>query len=397
MFSHEIPQGERAYFNRRLAPGIIQHQFHRVPSWEAQCDPTTLEYTVLSTMKDRGIFSLIAFERAATSVIGPKEGVAHPVDIIGDQGGPAVFVTGAYFLHLPYYFKPHGGVPLHDQFLYWTVGETSLTPNFLPFDTPYQDVMKKRIMSDGSFYSTGPSLNKELDLSRPDFSRLNTSKGRYQYLAYDDLGNTIRNPMWEDRQTFDRMYQEVQLAQTHGKQMGPGLAIEAKALHQAGRTPRLQPGRNIIFSAAAPAHPLIRTSWAFVPANLSHASQPNERSGISRHPTGELLSHAYTCIRADGLTLNEFRTLVKAGSEYLGLSFEDIMEDEVWANDGGGSIFQIFVDADGNKELLVSGGQATQMHPLPLTTMREVPHAVKIGVYNDDRPATAYALTKLTT
>ncbi|KAG6834432.1 hypothetical protein H0H93_009654, partial [Arthromyces matolae] len=247
---NSISRNSLAYFNRVLAPGIVQHRFHRVPNWDAQFGPSTPEHVVLLVMKNDGVYSLISFEKSHTSLIGPAEGLVHPKDIIQNQRGPALFVTGGFFLHFPSYFKPPGGEPLHNEFFNWTVGETSLTQNSVPFDPAYADVMKKRVMSDGSFYTTGPSLNEELDLSMPHFTRVNSPAGRYHYLAYDDTGHPIPNPIWKDLQSFDRTYNDILKSKAyHSMGGGPSLAIELECLRQTGRVVKKQRDGSVKFAA----------------------------------------------------------------------------------------------------------------------------------------------------
>lgn len=369
-----------AYIKRVIAEGYTQHRFHRVQDWESQYGPITPQHNVLKVMKADTVYSLIVVDNAVTSVVGPASGVVHPTAIAKTQVGPALLVTGGFFIHKAQFFKPRGGMPYGDNYLHWTVGETSLTPNWVPVDSAYGDVMKKRIMSDGSFITSGPTLNDNLDLSRPHFTEASTSKMRFQYDAYDENGQLLPNPMAGDLQHFDKVYQEMIERMAKGLVGGPSLNVDVETLKAGGRHPMRNDSGNITLAAQAPSHPFIRTPWAFVPANLSHASQPNERCGITHHSNGVIVSHACTSLRKKGLDLNEFRALMIAGTEYLGFPFQEIGQDDVWANDGGGSIFQIFEDQHGTLELFACGGQAVQNYPLDISTtdMRDVPHAILI-------------------
>ncbi|WP_117196203.1 hypothetical protein [Rhizobium terrae] len=164
------------------------------------------------------------------------------------------------------------------------------------------------------------------------------------------------------------------------------MQIEAEGLAAAGKSPIQKADGTFKFAAAEPSHPHVKSVWAQVPGNLSHVGQPNERSGLSnhqdltKHAGGSVLCHAYTSERSKGLIINDFRLLVEQGAQFVGLSLADLPDNEAWANDGGPSVFHIFVDEAGGLRFLAKGGlevQSEELHIDP-SSLRMAPNVIVI-------------------
>lgn len=372
--SHEDTLTHAGLVTEVLSDGITRHRFFRHLNWEHAYAGGTLVHAVLSHMKDRGVYSLIKVERAKTHATGPIAGVATALEIVGNERGPLVAVNGGFFIHYPRLFLDieKGGL-LSDSHLYLPVGRTTLTDRYVPVPPAYEEELRFREMGDGSGFTVGPSLGQPLAVTAPSFTKVNSLLGRFHYFARNSWGEKIRSPLWESFANWDKQYEDF-LAR---EGTTTTVKIEKEGLTAAGKFEFRKDDNSVQYAANAPENEYIRSYWARLPGNLSHAMEPNERSGVSRHD-GTWLFHAYTCARPDGLTINEFRQVVRAGASFLGFSLDTIPNDHAWANDGDPSIFQLFVGKDGNRRLLARGGDDDQKEYLEINTekMRQVPNAI---------------------
>ncbi|KAF8887082.1 hypothetical protein BD779DRAFT_1672852 [Infundibulicybe gibba] len=329
-------------------------------------------------MNSQGAYNLIQVKNTSTSVIGMHEGMNNPLDLVKSLNGPSIVVNGGFFILYPeFYHEDEKGEPLHQRFYTYPVGETSLTQDYVRASDGYKDLLKLRTMTNGTTYTTGPSLKSALPFVEPDFTAINSKAGRFNYYAMDSNGSKIKSPLWASLRTWDDQYEDLQKLKEANIPTTLSVDIEVESLTAAAQKPIFSPDGSFSFASGPPRDRYIRGVWPRVPGSLSHVKQPNERSGISRHEGSELF-HAYTSQRSQGLTMNDFRTLMQEGTRFVGLSLENIPDDDAWANDGGPSIFQFFVGADGTKRLLASGGLNEQSFEpsINLKDMRKVPNAV---------------------
>ncbi|KAJ7192342.1 hypothetical protein GGX14DRAFT_578207 [Mycena pura] len=293
-----LAQLGRFYFRERLAEGIVLHCFFKREGWEREFTEGSAEHKVLSSMHMDGVYTFIRVTQGHTKLIGHPGYMANPHFLTHDVPGPCIVVVGGFFNHRPSegirldYNKPYMD---RDLWAGFPVGKTSLMPGFLRIRPQYEHLYARRQLSEG-FLHIGPSLNNKIETPLPPPEGwMNKRVGSAEHWSHK---NYSKHPPME-----------------------------------------------------------IRSAHAHVAGNLTHVSQRNERSGLSRHPGGDVVAHAYTCpYRKDGLTMNEFREVIMNGTDFLGLPFERIEPHEVWANDGAGSIFQAFVDAEGTSTLLAKGG-----------------------------------------
>lgn len=357
-----------------LADGMIRYRFFRSAGWHEVHAQETLAHQVLSKMRDKGCYSVIKVERAQTKAIGPETGVASALEIVEGEQGPFIAVNGGFFIHYPrlYLDLEHGGL-LPDSRLYQSVGYTTLSQNYVPVPPAYKHELLFRKMSDGSGFTVGPSLRDPLAVATPNFTQINTILGKFSYFARDDSGQKIPSPLWESFVNWDKQYDDLL-----GRK-GTTVAVEneKEGLAGTGKFEFKTADGSVRYAANAPDNKCIRSYWARVPGNLAHVMEPNERSGVSQH-NDTWLFHAYTCDRDDGLTMNEFRTVVQAGAVFLGLTLNNIPAHQAWANDGGPSIFQLFVAKNGTVTYLAQGGRSEQNANPVINSpkKRQIPNAI---------------------
>ncbi|MCZ7465712.1 hypothetical protein [Rhizobium rhizogenes] len=357
-----------------LADGMIRYRFFRSAGWHEVDAQETLVHQVLAKMRDKGCYSVIKVERAQTKAVGPETGVASALEIVDGERGPFIAVNGGFFIHYPrlYLDIEHGGL-LPDSRLYQSVGDTTLSQNYVSVPPAYKHELLFRKMSDGSGFTAGPSLRDPLAVATPTFTQINTILGRFSHFAHDRSGRKIPSPLWESFVNWDKQYDDLL------RRKGTTVTVEneKESLAEAGKFEFYKADGSVRYAASAPDNKYIRSYWARVPGNLAHVMEPNERSGVSQH-NDTWLFHAYTCDRDDGLTMNEFRTLIQAGAVFLGLTLDKISTQQAWANDGGPSIFQLFVAEDGTMTYLAQGGQSEQNTNAVINSprKRQVPNAI---------------------
>lgn len=122
----------------------------------------------------------------------------------------------------------------------------------------------------------------------------------------------------------------------------------------------------LVTSATGHFSPHIRTVWAQVPGNFSHANEPNERNAVTEHPDGTLLSHTYTSRRKYVLSVNQQRELLVEGAWFLGFAFHEVGRDKAYDLDGGPSVLQEYINQDKKITVLSSGGLASARQEYPL-------------------------------
>ncbi|KAF8886214.1 hypothetical protein BD779DRAFT_1673379 [Infundibulicybe gibba] len=312
-------------------------------------------------MNSQGAYNLIQVKNTSTSVIRMHEGMNNPFDLVKSLNGPSIVVNGGFFILYPeFYHEDEKGEPLHQRFYTYPIGETSLTQDYVPVSDGYKDLLKLRTMTDGTTYTIGPSLKSALPFVEPDFTAINSKAGRFNFYAMDSNGSKIESPLWASLRTWDDQYEDLQKLKEANIPTTLSVDIEVESLTAAAQKPIFSPDGSFSFASGPPA------------IDISEESGP-EFPAISPMP-----SSLMNVPRSQGLTINEFRTLMQEGTRFVGLSLENIPDDEAWANDGGMSIFQFFVGADGTKRLLASGGLNEQSFEpsINLKDMRKVPNAV---------------------
>ncbi|KAJ7124363.1 hypothetical protein C8R44DRAFT_917024 [Mycena epipterygia] len=295
---------------------------------------------------------------------------------MADLHGPCVVVAGC-FIHYPELFRSDvDGSRLHQKFYQHPVGETSVSRQFLPTPTMYADLFKRRVLDDG-FFSVGPSLNHPLDKPDPTFKEINTSKGRYEYFAKNPELEKIASPLTASLQRCDDAWNEARELRAMGKRVPFGQETEEAALRNEGKKPLKNKDGSERFANAAPTSRLPRCSFLVIFLIFMRRTSAPAYRAISGN---EVVAHAITGYRYNAQSTKEFRELIMNGTGLLGLPFEKIAKDEVWANDGGPSIFQAFVGANG-KATLLAKGEEEQVYPLrwEVVKVRTIANAIVIG------------------
>ncbi|NSZ14673.1 hypothetical protein FY134_27485 (plasmid) [Agrobacterium fabrum] len=360
-----------------LCPGIDHLRFERTPGWQTGHNDERVS-RVLSMMKDKGALSVVQVSKPETTISSPTGGIAAPLDLIKRLEGPFLAVNGGFFIHLPYLFRTNEGhLMTHDK-LNFTVGPTSATEEtgkYVPIPEAYADELKKREMTDNTFLHTGPSLNQLMEFEDVSFKDINTPLGRFRYFAMSPEGEKIASPVFFDLKKFDEQYEEWAKDEDFQGATTMQRKTEEEWLADAMKKQTIGDNGELAYASRPPANAHIKSVWASIPGNLSHLTEPNERSGVSRHKRAWVFA-AYNSKRNEGLTMNEFSSLFKEVLALLGHTIGN--DDDIWANDGGPSIFQIFKDKDGSIKLLAQGDLSQQKRVMALdpSTMRKVPNAM---------------------
>ncbi|MCW8059635.1 hypothetical protein [Agrobacterium tumefaciens] len=361
-----------------LSEGITYYRFQRTAGWEIAHPDNSAIHSILSLMKDGGAFTVIRIANARTKTVSPSSGVETSLEIVRDLRGPFVAINGGFFIHLPKLFRGEDGFLLPDDKVTQTVGPTSateLTGQYVEVPPAYADHLKRREMTDGSFYYAGPSLGQPLAVTTTNFDRINTSEGRFNYFARDPEGNTIASPVWASLKEWELQRQENEASKDFQAATTMRTDTEDAYLVDAMKRKAILSDGTLQYASAPPANKFVKGFWAQKPGNFSHVNEPNERAGILRGE-GAWYFFTYTSQREEGVIIDAFGDLAKAFAAH----FEKMIPtgDEIWANDGGPSIGLMFVDHHGAIRLLAQGGLAKQSLPIPVDPkmMRQVPNMV---------------------
>lgn len=378
MSSPFAPSAHDSLLLSELSEGITHYRFQRTEGWETAHPANSETHAMLSLMKDEGAFTVVRIANARTSTISPSSGVDISLRIIRDLKGPFVAINGGFFIHLTKLFRAADGSLLPDDKVTQTVGPSSATEHsgkYVEVHSAYADLLKKREMTDKSFFVTGPSLGQPLLIEPPTFNQLNSPAGRFNYFAIGPDGNKIASPVWASLTDWDKQrlensadpnFQTATTMRTH---------IEDDYLEEAMKRVTLLSSGELGLARAPPANEFVKSFWAQVPGNLSHVTEPNERAGVFRGQDAWYF-FAYNSLRAKGLTMNEFGTLTK---KFVALSGNVIAtDDDIWANDGGPSICILYVDGHSATRLLAQGGLLEQSANIPVDpdTMRKLPNMI---------------------
>ncbi|KAM7216475.1 hypothetical protein V8F06_008188 [Rhypophila decipiens] len=366
------------YVKREFAPGMTVHRFYRDSQyrWLQRFPKGTPMHAIFQLMRNDGVYTIVEVLEARTSVLGPPDGTGtfNPIADLSRYPKNSLVVNFSFFVHCPNLFRRNEDEGmLWGEGLHYPVGECSYTDTSVPVSRSYKDVFAPRVMTDGSYATTGPSLHEGLDMTPPSHGKINTPKGRFEYFRLDHEGNLINNPIWDSLENSD-----IQLRNcVNFKQVGPG-RIEATPLVKGSTVSVkaeiegfLSHGKSVARCAngewelatkmTPQVNGIIKSKWASIPGNISHAGQPNERAGITEHPNGTIVSHTYTCERPDGISINRQRLIMAAGCRFLGLEFTDIQPGKAYGLDGGPSIIQAMVVSPENGSFrILSMGDTTK-------------------------------------
>lgn len=378
MSSPFAPSAHDSLLVNELSKGIIRYRFQRTDGWDSAHRANSEAHAILSLMKDDGAFTAVRIANARTSTISPSSGVDISLRIVSDLKGPFVAINGGFFIHLTKLFRAADGSLLPDGKVTQTVGPSSATEQsgkYVEVHPAYADLLKKREMTDSTFFVTGPSLGKPLLIEPPAFHQANGLAGRFNYFAIGPDGDKIKSPVWASLTAWDeqRLKNNANLKFQDATTMRTD--TEDAYLAEAMKKWTLLSSGELGLARAPPANEFVKSFWAQVPGNLSHVTEPNERAGVFRDQDAWYF-FAYNSLRANGLTMNEFGTLIK---EFVARSGNVIAtDDDIWANDGGPSICILHVDGHGATRLLAQGGLIEQSANIPVDpdTMRELPNMI---------------------
>lgn len=374
-----IPDEQPTLYERDLWPGASFKRWYKPEDWETHHPRGTPHHSILNIINVGAAVSVTYVRKASTSLIGPTEGTQSPADLASSVKGPAVGVNGGFYLHWGgFFFVENEGGPLMGEGKYgYLIGESSLKRHHVPLSATYAPYLLRRTFSDGTYLTIGPSLNAPLSIPRTKYTEVNLRRGRFCYFATDHKGDRIRSVVHEAREEWDVRYQEALRMQA--QHIGPSMKTEIEILKTIGQTISIVEGK-FVYAAGPPSNKYVRCQWHRVPATLSHANEPNERTGQTIYQDGGVMLCAYTSIRELGLTINQFRDLIIQINVYFGLNFFAIKEGMVWANDGGPSVVQLLVPAEGAIEILAKGGEPVQRFPISLgEEFRPIPNMIVIS------------------
>ncbi|KAM7185551.1 hypothetical protein V8F33_012361 [Rhypophila sp. PSN 637] len=292
------------YVKREFAPGITVHRFYRDSQyrWLRRFPNGTPLNAVFQLMRNDGVYTMVEVLDARTSVLGPPDGtgIFNPIGDLSRYPKDSLVVNFSFFVHCPNLFRRNEDEGmLWGEGLHYPVGECSYTNNFVPVSKSYKDVFAPRVMTDGSYATTGPSLHEGLDMTPPSHGKINTPKGRLEYFRLDPEDNTIDNPIWDSLENSD-----IQLRNcVNFKQVGPGrieatplvkgstVSVKAEIegfLSHGKSVKRCANGGWALATKMTPqVNGIIKSKWASIPGNISHAGQPNERASITEHHTSD--------------------------------------------------------------------------------------------------------------
>ncbi len=372
------PSAHDSLLVSELSDGITHYRFQRTAGWDTAHQANSEAHAILILMKDDGAFTVVRIANARTSTISPSSGVEISLRIVRDLKGPFVAINGGFFIHLPKLFRAADGSPLADDKVTQTVGPSTATEQsgkYVEVHPSYADLLKRREMTDNSFFVTGPSLGQPLVIEPPSFDKVNSPAGRFNYFAIGPDGNKIGSAVWASLTDWDKQREKNDA--NHKFQAATTMRTDTEDAYLAEAMKRWMqlPSGEFGYARAPPANEFVKSFWAQVPGNLSHVTEPNERSGVFR-TQGAWYFFAYTSLRAKGLTMNEFGTLTK---EFVARSGNVIAtDDDIWANDGGPSICIMYVDGHGAARLLAQGGLVEQSANIPVDpdTMRKLPNMI---------------------
>ncbi|KAI1258539.1 hypothetical protein F5Y18DRAFT_444473 [Xylariaceae sp. FL1019] len=383
---------QQYFIHKTLAPGLVYYRFHRYSGWDAHLPQGTGEYTIFQLMRDDAVYSVVVAMNAVTTVFGPERGTEKVANLAKQVKGPAVILNGGFFVHMRGIFRRDFDQPmLPDEYVGLTVGKTTSSQNFIPAPAGYSQEMRFRPMTDASGFTAGPSLKNQLLLGSPGWKTVNKLAGRFTYFARDEHGNRVPDGGEDHVVQKERKYWDARMRELQRDALMPGAPASIRDLFEReqarlidmGRPPVSRPGQVTKWAQTSSHDDSIKSVWAVVPGNLSHAGEPNNRAGLVDHADGSWSSHAYTGHRdRSGLTLPQFRDLMYALMHFIGRDPNAVGEHSMFAIDGGQSVAQVFVDAKGNQCRLSQGVAFEDNYSFPIpddAPSRPVPHVVVLG------------------
>ena len=197
-----IKRVEPAFTTITLGPGATSYQLHSGEGWEN--DPKSKARgakEVLSVMKKDGLFTAVILQDAKTSCVGLAEGKTTPDKFVLSDAKDAqtcILTNGGFFITGgdPYLRSDYNGQLLDSaSLMYFSVGETSVSPNHVPVPGAHEGFYHRLQGDDGSYLTCGPDLKQALDRSDPDYSKANKLVNRLHHFAKTWEGKKIHSPV----------------------------------------------------------------------------------------------------------------------------------------------------------------------------------------------------------